>query len=260
MTPAHASIESGFRETVSSQVHIAPEGVDRYRVFTPFHFDDGDGLCVVLKREDSGWVLSDEGNTLMHLTYRMDADDLRRGTRAELIDKALSMFHVEDRDGELVIDIPGEQYGDALYSFVQALLKISDVAYLSRERVTSAFLEDFHGLLAESIPPDRRILDWTDPDRDPDGHYVVDCRVNGMAQPLFIYGLRNDSRTRDATIALMQFEKWDVSFRSVAIFEDQERINRKVLARFTNVCERQFSGIPGNRERIASYLTGALKA
>ena len=41
-----------------------------------------------------------------------------------------------------------------------------------------------------------------------------------------------------------------MEFRSLAIFEDQESINRKVLARFTDVCEKQFSSLGANRERI----------
>ena len=37
------------------------------------------------------------------------------------ISNALSMFRIQDRDGELVLDVPDSRYGDALYSFVQAL-------------------------------------------------------------------------------------------------------------------------------------------
>ena len=239
---------------MSEKVCLAAEGLDRYRVSTPFRFDDGDHLAIVLKRDGEEWILSDEAHTYMHLSYEMDERDLHRGTRQTIISNALSVFEVEDRDGELVLGVPGEQYGDALYSFVQALLKIIDVSYLSREQVRSTFMEDFRSLLTRSMPDERRVFDWHEPVRDPQGIYEVDCRINGMGRPLFVHALTNDGKTRDATISLLQFEKWDMSFRSLAIFEDQESINRKVLARFSDVCEKQYSNLAGNRDRIERYL------
>ena len=254
------TIERDFHEKVSAQIRLAAEGMDRFRVFTPFMFDDGDHLDIVLRKDGTRWVLSDEAHTYMHLTYDMDEKDLHSGTRRKIISNALSMFQIEDHDGELVLDVPEERYGDALYSFVQGLLKISDVSYLSRERVRSMFMDDFRVVMTGAVPEDRRSFDWSDPVRDPQGMYTVDCRVNGMQRPLFVHALANDGRTRDATIALHQFERWEMRFRSLAIFEDQESINRKVLARFSNVCDKQFSSLAANQERITHFLSEIISA
>lgn len=253
-------IVAEFRQKVCHQIEVMPEGIGRFRIVTPFEFDDGDGLVIVLKQQGSAWQLTDEAHTFMRLTYDLDEGDLRRGTRQKLIANALDMFGVEDRDGELVMPVPAERFGDALFSFVQAILRIFDVNYLSRERVLVTFKEDFRAFLKEWIPAERRTFDWRDPETDPQGNYAVDCRVSGVEKPLFIYGLANDHQTSAATIAIHQFKQWGAHFSTLGVFEDQEKIGRKVLARFTDVCDRQYSSLGANRERIETFINKAVRA
>lgn len=256
---ATTDIERDLRAKVCESVSLHLEGADRFRVFSPFVLDDGDHLSIVLKRENGRWVFSDEGHTFMHLTYSIPEADLQRGTRQRILSSALSAFRIDDREGELVIPVEGDEYGHALYSFIQGILKISDVTFISRERVKSTFLEDLRAFLSDAVPEERRTFDWHHPGNDPQGMYSVDCRVNGMPRPVFVFALPNDDRTRDATISILQFEKWGLPFRSVGVFEDQEEIARRPLARFTDVCERQFSSLTGNTDRLARFLVEAME-
>ena len=119
------AVEQSFREKVCAKIRIVLEDKDRYRVFTPFLFEDGDHLSIVLRKQNGAWLLSDEGHTYMHLTYDLDEKDFQKGTRQKIISNALSAFRVEDRDGELIARVSEDRFGDALYSFVQALLKVT---------------------------------------------------------------------------------------------------------------------------------------
>ena len=126
--------------------------------------------------------------------------------------------------------------------------------------VRSTFREDFRAFMEDHVPEDRRVFDWHDAARDPEANYPVDWRVNGTLRPLLVYALANDDQVNVATISMHQFERWGLVSRSLGVFEAQEEINRKVLARFTDVCERQFSSLAGNRDRIAAFLDEAVKA
>ncbi|MDE0105696.1 MAG: DUF1828 domain-containing protein [Bryobacterales bacterium] len=252
--PAVDQIVSSFRERVCRQVDLIPEGVNRYVVSSPFVHDDGDCLEIVLIWANDKWVLVDEGCTFMRLTYDIDEAALHQGTRQKVIANALGMFGVEDREGQLVLPVPEDRFGDALYSFIQAILKISDVSYLSREQVRSTFLQDFRAFLAETIPEDQLTFDWRDKEHDPRGIYQADCRIELSERPLFVFGLASDLRTRDTTITLLQYEKWGLPFRSMVVFENQQSIGRNVLARLTDVTDRQYSSLGGNKDRIRRHL------
>ena len=133
------TVTQKFRNGVSECVRLSAEGHDRFRVFTPFMFDDGDHLVIVLKRERGGWVLSDEAHTYMHLADELDDGDRQGGMCDRIIVKALATFRIEDRGGELVRPITGEGYADALFAFAQGLLTIAAAAYAARERAQLVF-------------------------------------------------------------------------------------------------------------------------
>ena len=127
--------ERKFHECVSAEVRTVADGPDRFRVFTPFRFDDGDHLVIVLKREGDGWVLSDEAHTWMRLSLDGDERGRHEGARGKVVSGVLSRFGVEDRDRELVADVPDYRRGETFYAFAQALIEIHAV-------ITSARADD----------------------------------------------------------------------------------------------------------------------
>ena len=249
------SILQSFKQTVCAEVRLVPEGINRYRIFSSFTFSDGDHLALVLKQDNSGWTLSDEGHTLMHLSYRMDISDIMQGNRGEIISNLLSFYGIDYQEGKLIHPVPNEQYGDALFQMVQGLLRISDISFLSREMIRSTFKEDVLGYL-ESISDisGRFVRNWHDPEHDPEGQYRADGFLSTSHEPIVLFVLKNDDRVRDATINLLQYKKWGLQLHSLAILENQELINRKVLAKFSDVCDKMYSNYVGNKDRIGQYI------
>ncbi|MBM2826234.1 MAG: putative cytosolic protein [Dehalococcoidia bacterium] len=247
-----SKVESAFKKSVCDEIELAQSGISRYIVHTPFTFEDGDHYVVLLKETPDGIVLTDEGHTFMHLSY--DVPQFDRGNRRAIIDRVLSAYHVEDAAGELQLHIPAEQYGDALFSFIQAITRITDVTFLTRERVRSTFLDDFQELIKGVAQSHDVAFGYTHPVHDSGKRYSVDARINGtIERQILVFGIANDDQCRDATIILHQWEYWGEAFHSAAIFQDQAQINRVVLARFSDVVGHQFSSIETARGRLAQH-------
>ena len=251
------AIQDSFKATLIESIRLIPEGVNRYRISTPFHFDDGDHFVIALREDEKGhWIITDEGHTYMHMSYHLDLPSLEKGNRNKIIEDALERYGVIEKEGQILTQIDElTNAGNVFYNFIQCLINITDVSYLSRERVASTFMEDFRQFIGETVEPERYIFEYSDNEHDPNGKYAVDCRINGMVRPLHIYAIGNDDKCRDTTIGILQFQRWNRSFLTLGIFEDQEQINRKVLSRFTDVCDRQFSSLAQNQERIKDFFT-----
>lgn len=247
-------IARDFRRTVCSEIELIPEGSDRYVVSTPFTFNDGDEFTILLRKEGHGWTLADEAHTFMHLSYEMKERDWKKGRRAKIIEQVLSMFEVTNEDGELRRRVDNDAFGDALFDYVQALSKITDISFLKREVVHSTFLDDFREFVRERVPAERRTFNWTDAEHDPDGTYPVDVRVAGPRRPLFFFALNTNTRVRDATISLLKYEQWGLEYDSAGVFEDVGDISDRQLTKFMDVAGTLFSNLKGNRDRLGGFL------
>ena len=224
-------------ERLCAEIRVHRREDDVLMMESPFAFPDGDHFPIYLSETAGGGVeLSDRGHTLMHVSYEHDVELLYEGARASLREQIVRESGIEENEGIFSIETPPDQVAGALFRFGQALTKIHDLTFLSRERVASTFYEDLRGLVFTILDEEVVEPDYIPPDVPDANHYPVDYRFEGKeGRSVFLYGVPGRDKARLTTIMLSHFLLHRVPFESVIVFADQQEIPRLDLARLTNV-------------------------
>lgn len=239
------------RRKLCREIDIEAEGVDRFNVYTPFMFDDGDHFVSILKRHEDEWVITDEGHTLMHLSY--GGPDVTADARGKILEEVLREHSVSNDAGILSVRVGRDAIGDGLFSYLQAISQVANLSRMTRSHVASAFLGDFRELMESLLPPQGRTFNWHDPQRDPDGNYPVDCHYQPNGKAWLMFGVNSTGKCQNATITCQWFERHGIEFDSVAFYEDQTAVSRRAVAQLSDIVGKQFASL-GDRERISTYV------
>ena len=245
MNPDVQAIERAVGETMRSvmRVHRRPDGV--LMLDTPFTFPDGDHYPLYISLEpDGNIVLGDRGHTLMHISYEHDVDALFDGTRAALREQITRELGVEEENGAFSVQTKPEGIAEAAFRLGQALTKIYDLTFLSRERNESTFYEDFHGVLVSLVDETRVQKDHVLADVPEAHNYPIDYRLGTLqGGQVFIFGVPGRDKARITTISLAHFLLNKVEFESLIVYRDMKNIPRLDLARLTNVAGTAVSSL-----------------
>ena len=111
-----------IRKFICSEYDFEEIGIGEYLVHTDMYYDDGDELHIVLKRTGESYVLTDEGHTMMWLSY--DEYNFTENRR-KLLDGILEQNNVslENERISVFVDQPS-MIGPALSSLVQAIMTV----------------------------------------------------------------------------------------------------------------------------------------
>ncbi len=232
-----AQLERLLCERLCTEVRIHRREDNVLMMESPFTFPDGDHFPIYLSEAAGGGVkLSDRGHTLMHVSYEHDVEPFYEGARASLREQIVRESGIEEDEGTFSIEAPPDQVAGALFRFGQALTKIHDLTFLSRQKVASTFYEDLRGLVFTFLDEEVVEADYIPPEVPAANHYPVDYRFDGKdGRPVFLYGVPGRDKARLTTIMLSHFLLHRVAFESIIVFADQQEIPRLDLARLTNV-------------------------
>ncbi len=113
---------------------------DWVEITTPYLDRHNDYLQIYVKRDNNGFILTDDGYTIGDL--RQSGCELESKKRKELLMLTLNGFGVKVDNEALVIHTSADNFALRKHNLVQAMLAVNDLFYLSVPMVASLFLED----------------------------------------------------------------------------------------------------------------------
>jgi hypothetical protein len=228
-------LQSTLCHALCCSVTVRQRGNGLWRVDTPWTFPDGDGYSIyVLQAPTGGLRISDQGLTMMRLSYDNDLAKLREGTRGRLLAQVLADAGLTEDEGEFFLDSTADDVGAGVLRLGQGLTRVHDLTFLNRARVESTFYEDLRERLQTLVGPERLAENYEVPGVANARDYPVDYFVSGGTAPLYLFGVPNRDKARLSTIILQHLIRAGQDFESMIVFQNAADLPRADLGRLMN--------------------------
>ena len=194
-------------------------------------------------------IISDHGLTLMRLSYSYEIDT---PNKERIFQKIIAENRVSETDGTLSIETTSESLYPAILQFSQAIAKVCNMKQFKREVLASLFEEMLDSFIEEYLSK-YNLQKSTVPLSERDD-LEVDYQLTPNKVPFYLFGVRDSSQARLATIACLEFQRAKKPFKSIAIHEDFDKLSRKDRLRLTSACDKQFTSLDDFQQNVHSYL------
>lgn len=228
-------LQTKLCRALCGSVTVRQLGEALWQVDTPWTFPDGDGYSIYVAPAPTGGLrISDQGLTMMRLSYENDIGKLREGTRGRLLAQVLADAGLSEHEGEFFLDATADDLGAGVLRVGQALTRVHDLTFLNRGRVESTFYEDLREKLQNLVGAERLTEGYVVPGVASARDYPVDYFVSGGAVPLYLFGVPNRDKARLATIILQHLVRAGQDFNSMVVFQNAADLPRADLGRLMN--------------------------
>lgn len=241
-------IISGMKKAMCSGFSTEPRGINAFMIHTGFTYPDGDELHIMLRQKDGTWILTDDGHTMMWLSYE---NVNMTASRMALLTKTLGYNYISFDEGQMWVAVDSFNSGNALKSMIQALVQAADILYLNRQNVQSTFSEDvkelFREVLGDRCEFNKKIKSGKD-------ELTVDIYVESDV-PLLIFTITSLERCKDASYSILSLtHEYNKDFTSVSVIDDKVDITKEDRKRISNRSDRVFFGLPGKDDELPRFL------
>jgi hypothetical protein len=228
--------------------------------YPPFVYPDGDGCTLYLSRSSNGWLITDDGDVLMHSAYG-GVDVLDRGHR-ERLDKMLATYGVKQDGGVLSLLTPQEQLGSSFFTFTQACLDVMNLARTpaTKKKKSGSLLRQRIALaIQEVFPQDAYEHTWHHPN-DEDDTYSVDYLVKTAKQNYCVFGIASDTSCLKAACTCYHLKQKKFPFAGVAVCEAVEKIHAGAIKPLTDAVRTEIVAAPDEKTLRKFFLSLATAA
>jgi len=243
------SIINAIKESICSSYDIEELGSEEYMVHTDKYFDDGDELHIVLKKEKEGYELTDEGHTLMWLSYEeYNFTPLREALRDAIIEQ--NQVRLDNgRIHTFVKEIT--KIGEALSSMEQAILQIAGMRHLSRSNVANTFLDDIKASYQNSSLSTK--CDFRKKIQSGEDTIEPDVFIEGKT-PVLVFGVNNSERAKETFINLIFARNSGKPYKTIVVIADEADISKKDHKRLINTADRPIEGLENMVKITEDYV------
>ena len=222
-----------------------------FQLIAPFYHEDGDMFEIYLEGigENGKIRISDHGMTIMRLSYEYDIDT---PNKRRIFEKMLTENRLSEKDGRLFLEADLEGLYPSILQFAQAVGKVSNMKLYKREVIKSLFYELLDEFISEKLVryhPEPKVLPILERD-----DLEVDYSFNGSPRPLYLFGVKDDTKARLTTISCLEFHRAGIPFKSVAVHEDFEGLSKKDRKRVTSAVDKQFVDLDDFKTHGENYF------
>lgn len=232
-------ILKNIKKNFNNQVSINQKRPDIYQLYLPIYHEDGDMIDLfIVPKNNNEYLLCDYGLTLQRLAYSYDIDTENKET---ILQKIIFENSLSEEGGNISLTTNPDNVFTDIMHITQAYAKIGSMRYFKREVIESLFnemLDEFIEKELQEFSPQAKVLPI--PDRD---DLEADYQFSPNGHPVYLFGVKDVSKARLATISCLEYQKASINFRGWVVNEDFEKLPRKDRSRLTNTCDKQFTSL-----------------
>ncbi len=246
-----------LREQFHRRIEIMEKRAGIYQLLIPVYHEDGDmiELFVDSGKSQNGTIrLCDFGMGVMRLSYSYDIDT---ENKEKIYHKILGENGLQEENGNVYLDTPVELLYPAVLQISQGIAKICSMRYFKREVIESLFFELLDEFIMEKLgkyKPTKSVLPIEERD-----DLEVDYQFQPNGKPLYLFGVKDPAKARIATISCLEYQRANLTFESMIVHEDSEKLPKKDRKRLTSACDKQFTSLDDFKQNAEQFFERAAR-